>query len=341
MSSRPEASRVRLTDIAAEAGVSLATISKVLNGRTDISAATRSRVEALLAVRGYERRAKPSPTSAGDLLELVFHEFEASWSMELLAGVEAVAKEHGLSVVVTESGSRHSLPREWMDGMLRRRPAGVVLVVSDIPADQRRQLAAHGIPFAIVDSAGDPPADVPSVGSANWSGGLVATRHLIDLGHTRIAAITGPEDMMCSRARLDGYRSAMATAGLAVRDEWLHFGTFHVDGGREIARDLLALPEPPTAVFAGNDLQALGVYEAARERGLRLPEDLSVVGFDDIAPAQWVSPPLTTVHQPLRRMGAEAARIVLRAASGITEPAAPRLDLATHLVVRDSTAAPR
>lgn len=339
MSTPPPNTRVRLSDIAAEAGVSLATISKVLNGRTDISAATRARVEALLAARGYERRAR-TVAAPGELLELVFHEFEASWSMELLTGVEEVAKEHGLSVVVTESGSRHSLPEDWMTGVLRRRPAGVVLVVSDIPAEQRRRLWARGIPFAIVDSAGDPPADVPSVGSANWAGGLAATRHLIELGHSRIAAISGPADMMCSHARLDGYRSAMASAGLAIDPAWVRFGTFHNDGGREIARELLALPDAPTAVFAGNDLQALGVYEAARERGLRLPEDLSVVGFDDIAPAQWVSPPLTTVHQPLRRMGAEAARIVLRAGEE-PEEAAPRLDLATHLVVRASTAPPR
>ncbi len=337
--SAPAPPRPRLSDIAAEAGVSLSTISKVLNGRTDISAETRERVGALLAARGYVRRSAPA-TPRSELLELVFHEFEASWSMEILAGVEEVAKEHGLSVVVTESGSRHALAADWIDGVLRRRPAGIVLVVSDIPPAQRRQLADRGIPFAIVDSAGDPPADVASVGSANWSGGLAATRHLIDLGHTRIGAITGPDDMMCSLARLDGYRSAMASAGLSVDPAWTTFGSFYVEGGREAALAMLALPHPPTAIFAGNDLQALGVYEAARERGLRVPDDLSVVGFDDIAPAQWVSPPLTTVHQPLRRMGAEAARIVLREASGDADHA-PRLDLATHLVVRGSTAPPR
>lgn len=337
-SPRPPAAP-RLRDLAAEAGVSLSTVSKVLNGRTDISPATRQRIEALLEERGYVRRA--AAAVRGDLIELVFHEFEASWSMEIIAGVEEVAKEHGLAVVVTESGDRHRLDPAWMAGVLRRRPAGIVLVVSDIPAEQRRQLDSRGIPFAIVDSAGDPPADVPSVGSANWSGGLVATRHLIDLGHRRIAAITGPADMMCSRARLDGYRSAMASAGLEVDPAWERFGSFYVEGGRDAARELLALPDPPTAVFAGNDLQALGVYEAAHERGLRLPDDLSVVGYDDIAPARWVTPALTTVHQPLRRMGAEAARIVLRAASGGPQAETPRLDLATHLVVRASTAPAR
>ncbi len=144
--------------------------------------------------------------------------------------------------------------------------------------------------------------------------------------------------MLCSFARLDGYRSAMATAGLEVDPLWVRFGTFHVDFGRDAAREILALPDRPTAVFAGNDLQALGVYDAARERGLRVPEDLSVVGYDDIAPARWVSPALTTVHQPLRRMGVEAARMLLDPTARTAEGGVARVDLATHLVVRGSTA---
>lgn len=332
--------RVRLSDIADEAGVSVATISKVLNGHGDISPATRARIEGLLTARGYVRRSQRERPPGG-LIELVFHEFEASWSMEIIAGVQEVAKEQGLAVVVTESGGAHSLGEQWIEGVLRRRPAGIVLVASAVLARQRARLAARGIPSVVVDSAGDPPADVPSVGSANWAGGLAATRHLLELGHRRIAAITGPSDMLCSFARLDGYRSAMATAGLDVDPLWVRFGTFHVDFGRDAAREILTLPDRPTAVFAGNDLQALGVYDAARERGLRVPEDLSVVGYDDIAPARWVSPALTTVHQPLRRMGVEAARMLLDPSARTAAGGVARVELATHLVVRASTAPPR
>ncbi|RWR20933.1 LacI family transcriptional regulator [Microbacterium enclense] len=340
MSAATDGPRVRLADIATEAGVSVATISKVLNGHADISPATRSRVDALLTARGYTRRAA-GEKPRGDLIELVFHEFEASWSMEIIAGVEEVAKAHGLAVVVTESGGVHSLGEDWLEGALRRRPAGIVLVSSALGERQRLRLATRGIPLVIVDSAGDPPADIPSVGSANWSGGLAATRHLIELGHRRIAAITGPGDMLCSLARLDGYRTAMASAGLDVDPRWVRFGTFYVEGGRDAARDLLELEDRPTAIFAGNDLQALGVYDAARELGLRLPDELSVVGYDDIAPARWVSPALTTVHQPLRRMGAEATRMVLDTGVRSSAGVVPRMDLATHLVVRGSTASPR
>ena len=326
--------RVTLAEIAAEAGVSLATMSKVLNGRTDVSASTRARLEEHLARHGYTRRNVSQRT---EILELVFHELESSWSMEVIEGVEEVAHAAGLSVVLTVSGDRHSPAPEWIEGVLRRRPVGVVLVFSDISAPHRDKLRSRGIPFVIVDPAGDPSPEVPSVGSANWSGGLMATRHLIELGHRRIAAITGPEDMMCSLARVDGYRSAMNAAGLPIDPTWIRFGDFHPGGGEAHGRDLLALPEPPTAIFAGSDLQALGVIAAGTAAGLSVPDDLSVVGYDDIALARWMSPQLTTVHQPLRRMGEEATRLVLRLADGIAVDTL-RMDLATHLVVRGSTA---
>jgi LacI family xylobiose transport system transcriptional regulator len=330
--------RVTLAAVAEEAGVSLATISKVLNGRTDVAAGTRSRVEILLRDRGYERRGGRAQQKA-ELIELVFHELDSIWSMELIGGVESVAKEHGLSVVLTVSGSRHSPDPEWIEGVMRRRPVGVVLVFSDLAPEYRERLRSRAIPFVIVDPAGDPSADAPSVGSANWSGGLMATRHLIELGHRRIAAITGPEDMMCSLARLDGYRSAMNSAGLPIDPAWVRFGDFHVTGGRDRASEMLAVPQPPTAIFAGSDLQALGVLDAARAHGLRVPDDLSIVGYDDIPLAWWVTPRLTTVHQPLRRMGEEAARLAIRL-SEETPPTTPRMDLATSLVVRESTAPP-
>jgi len=327
--------RVTLAQIAEEAGVSLSTISKVLNGRPDVSAATRSRVEGMLAEHGYLRR-KSNLSSTG-LVELVFHELEAAWSMEIIRGVEDVATEHGLSVVLTESGSRHAPAPDWLEGVLRRRPAGVVLVFSDLPAEYREALKARAIPFVIIDPAGDPSPDVPSVGSANWSGGLMATRHLIELGHTRIAAITGPDDMMCSHARIDGYRSAMTSAGLDIRPDWIRFGDFHTSGGYEHARALLTGDEPPTAIFAGSDLQALGVLEAVRELGLSVPRDLSLVGYDDIPLTKWISPRLTTIRQPLRRMAEEATRLVIRMSEAPLE-SVPRMDLATSLVVRESTA---
>ncbi|MFF9282032.1 LacI family DNA-binding transcriptional regulator [Streptomyces griseosporeus] len=328
------AGRVTLAEVAAQAGVSLSTVSKVLNGRSDVASVTRTRVERLLAEHGYRRRSAPS--SHAPLIELVFHELESVWAMELIRGVENVAQRSRLSVVVTESGTRHTPGREWLDGVLQRRPRGVVLVFSALPDHVKKQLRSRAIPFVIVDPAGDPEPDVPSVGSANWSGGMAATRHLIDHGHERIAIITGPADLMCSLARLDGYRSAMAMAGLEPDPRHIRYGDFHVQGGFTHAMELLDGPDRPTAIFAGSDLQALGVLEAARRRGLSVPGELSVVGYDDVPAAQWSSPPLTTVHQPLRQMAEEAARMLL-APQDAARPTL-RMELATKLVVRQSTA---
>ena len=334
MSAPTPSTRVTLAELAAEAGVSLSTISKVLNGRTDVSRTTRAKVEVLLDEHGYQRRGTRAPKSR--LLELVFHELESAWALEIIRGVENVARENGLSVVLTESGTRHAPGPEWVEGVIARQPAGVVLVFADLPQDCRRQLESRSIPFAIIDPAGDPAPDVPSVGSANWAGGMMATRHLIDLGHTRIAAITGPADVMCSLARIDGYRTALNAAGLPFDRQLIRYGNFHVDGGRDNALDLLRQPNRPTAIFAGSDIQALGVLDAARQLGISVPGDLSIVGYDDLQVARWSSPALTTVHQPLIEMAEEAARMVLMLREGEV-PNNLRLDLATSLVVRQST----
>ncbi|MFD8300381.1 LacI family DNA-binding transcriptional regulator [Streptomyces bauhiniae] len=327
-----------LAEIAREAGVSAPTVSKVLNGRADVAATTRTRVEELLRTHGYRRRR--AEVTRSPLIDLVFHELESAWAMEVIRGVENVARDAGLSVVLSESAGRLTPGRTWADQVAGRRPHGVILVLSGLDAAQQALLTSRSVPFVVMDPAGDPGADVPSVGATNWQGGLAATRHLIDLGHTRIGAIGGPSRMMCARARLDGYRSALETAGLPADPALIREGDFHHESGHRLGLDLLGRPDRPTAVFAGNDLQALGLYEAARELGLRVPEDVSVVGFDDLPVARWVGPPLTTVRQPLTEMAEAAARLVLELGRGERERTATRLELATSLVVRSSTAAP-
>ncbi|AUG81918.1 LacI family transcriptional regulator [Kitasatospora sp. MMS16-BH015] len=325
-----------LAEIAQEAGVSAPTVSKVLNGRADVAPATRERVEELLHRHGYRRR---GGRQASPLLELVFHQLESAWAMEVIRGVENAVREEGLSIVLSESAGRLSPGQSWVDGVLARRPTGVVLVLSDPDPTVGEQLTRRDIPFVVLDPAGDPGRGVPAVGTTNWDGGLAATRHLLDLGHRRIGLIGGPARMMCSRARADGYRAALDMAGIPYLDELVREGDFHHESGRRLGLELLGLADRPTAVFAGNDLQAFGLYEAARELGLRIPEDLSVVGFDDLPPARWVGPPLTTVRQPLTEMAEVATRMVIDLARG-TQPGALRVDLATSLVERGSTARP-
>jgi DNA-binding LacI/PurR family transcriptional regulator len=326
--------RATIADVARQAGVSVPTVSKVINGRPDVAVATRRRVESVIEQTGYRRTQRVGRSS--QLLEVIFHELESEWALEIVMGVEQAASEHHLAVVISEMHGRRTPGRGWIEGILNRRPLGLIVVFSDLSASMLAQLKTRGIPFVVVDPAGEPVHDTPSVGATNWSGGVAATRHLLGLGHRRIGVITGPREILCSRARLDGYRAAMDAAEVPVDPDLIRYGDFHVESGVRWAREMLGRPDRPTAIFAANDLMALGVYQAAREARLHIPEDLSVVGFDDLPVAGWVSPPLTTVRQPLVEMAASATRLVLALALGEV-PSQTRLELSTELVVREST----
>ena len=323
--------------IARDAGVSAPTVSKVINGRADVAPATRRRVEAAIRKHGYRKPVRSGRRAP--LLELIFHELESEWALEIVRGVERVAGRHQLAVVLTEMQGRLRPGQGWIEGALARRPTGVIAVFSDVSQTMREQLRSRGIPFVVVDPAGEPLHDTPSIGATNWNGGLAATRHLLGLGHRRIGVIGGPAGVLCSRARVDGFRAAMDEAGVPIDPSLVSHGPFQVDEGIATGRRLLARRDRPTAIITGNDLQALGVYQAAREARLHVPEDLSVVGFDDLPIARWVSPPLTTVRQPLIEMAEAAAEVVLALARG-EEPAQVRVELATELIVRESTAPP-
>ena len=326
-----------IAQIAALAGVSVPTVSKVVNGRSEVAPGTRARVESVIREHGYRRQKKAATPAA--LLELVFHELEGAYAMEIIKGVEQVARAHELAVVLSELQGRHTPGRGWIEGVLTRRPTGVISVFSSLTTTQRDQLRTRDIPFVLVDPTGEPGHQFPSVGASNWTGGLSATRHLLDLGHRRIAVITGPAHVLSSRARLDGHRAAMDAAGVPLDPSLIREGDFHVEDGVTHARQLLRLPDPPTAIFACNDAQAMGVYQAADEAGLRVPHNVSVIGFDDLPPAQWLIPPLTTIRQPLTEMAASAATMVVTLAQGEPLPR-NRLEVATELIIRASTAPP-
>lgn len=327
-----------IAHIARRAGVSVPTVSKVVNGRKDVSVKTRRHVEAIIREQGYRPSRRESRSAP--LLELAFHEFESEWAGEIIKGAQRVAAQHDLGLVMSDLAESPTEGRGWIETVLALRPRGVIAVLSDLDEDLRRQLHTRGIPLVVIDPTGEPLHDTPSVGAANWGGGLAATRHLLSLGHRRIGVIAGPQSLLCSRARLDGYRAAMDEADVPIDAELVRYGTFHVQEGTTEGRSLLRLSNPPTAIFAGNDLQALGVYQAAREARLHIPEDLSVVGFDDLPVAAWVGPPLTTVRQPLVQMAMAGARLALRLARG-EQPSQTRVELATELVIRESTAPPR
>jgi LacI family xylobiose transport system transcriptional regulator len=342
MSSDPpgDGNRVRatLSEVASLADVSVSTVSKVLNGRAGVSSETRERIEALLQNHQYNRRA--SRRSVAPLLDVLCYEIDSPFASEVLASVESIARQRRIGMVLTGATDKHLPEQSWVDDVLRRQPLGIILVACVLPAKDMQRLRSRNIPLVMVDPAGTPAPDVPSIGSADWNGGFLATRHLLDLGHRRIGIITGPDNMLASTARLSGYRAALDTAGVPVDSELIRPGEFHHRDGLVEGRALLSLPNRPTAIFASSDLYALGVYEAARSLGIAIPADLSVVGYDDLRIARWAGPPLTTIHVPLLAMAEQAVHLVTRLRD---EPglAFSRIDLDTTLVVRESTAVVR
>ena len=342
-----------LAAIAGEAGVSVSAVSKVLNGRTDVAADTRARIARLLRQHGYQ---VASQIGFGVVDLLIGSSLHSPWSEELIRGAVEAAAEADVSVIVTTVTSPGEFTR-WLDRATRRGTGGVLCVLH-LPAGRHLQrLTAAHIPMVVIDPAEEPGAGIRSVGTTNWQGGVLATRHLIGLGHQRIAVIC-QDEVWSGRARLAGYREAMLAAGLELDDQLVRRDEFSAAGGREQARWLLALPEPPTAIIAGNDAQAFGVLQAVAEGGLRTPDDVSVIGFDDVPVATWASPALTTIRQPLAAMSAAAFRMLRdtradtragtgadagQARSGPTADAGPEpqhIELATSLIVRDSTAPP-
>ena len=330
--------RVTISAIADAAGVSIATVSKVLNGRDEVAPSTRRQVQELLDKSGYQRRRKSEAKRVG-LVDFVINQLDTAWSTELLRGAEAEAYRQGARLILTVSHDRLRHPRDWTKSFASLQSDGVVVVTSRVKTKLVERLRATNIPLVIVDPVGGFAPDVHRIGATNFSGGFAATEHLIELGHRRIAVIGGPADMICSEERIAGYRAALGRHGIPIVDDYIRYGDFYTSGGRKGAAALLALEDRPTAVFAGADQQARGVYDVAEARGLRIPEDLSVIGFDDVEICEWMSPRLTTIRQPLAQMAALAIRMVLQTPETL-EDQPTRIEMATSLVLRDSTTGP-
>jgi len=328
---------VTIAEIAAAAGVSVPTVSKVLNGRKGVSDRTRTAVESLLAEHGYQRRRRVENSG---LLDFVISSLDTQWSSALLRGAQREAARLGVDLVVTTTQGNPIGTPDWVDHLVERGSDGVVLVVSRLLPAAREEFARVRVPVVLVDPVGAGDDSMATVAATDWAGARDATDHLLGLGHTRIAMITGPIDQSCHQDRLDGYRTALQRAGMTFDESLVRYGDSLAGGGLKHGLDLLRSPLPPTAIISGSDEQAYGVYQAARKLGLQIPQDLSVVGFDDVELCQWVSPQLTTVHQPLADMARVATRMVVDMARDGTLPSR-RVELATTVVVRESTAAPR
>ena len=333
--------RTTLAEVASAAGVSVATVSKVLNDHTDVAEPTRQRVQRLLRESAYQSTHR-SPRRRGELserlIEVSFPEWQNAYESAVLDGLSAAAEAEGYEIVI---GPRAHDNRVDIDpeGLRRSGRVGAIFVTVDASEPPIKTLSDSGFPVVVVDPVRVGATRCVSIGATNFAGGVTATEHLLSLGHRRIAHAGGPVPVECSQARVAGYHSALRQAGIALDDSLLTHSLFTYDAGREVAAPLLDRADRPTAIFAACDEIALGILEEARRRGIRVPEDLSVIGFDDSFLASRSAPPLTTVAQPLIEMGRLAVRSLLQLAAGDVV-GTRHLELATHLVLRDSTAPP-
>ncbi|QRP49135.1 LacI family DNA-binding transcriptional regulator [Amycolatopsis sp. FDAARGOS 1241] len=332
-------SRVTIRDVAAHAGVSVATVSKVINQRYGVAADTFARVRAVIDELGYEASlvAQSLRNHKTNVIGILVADLEP-FSTELLKGAADAIRGTGFELVVYSAGGRTGDPEGWERRYLSRLSGtlvdGAVLVT---PAAELEGLP--GTPVVAVDPhTGRSP--LPAIVSDNLRGAQLATEHLLGLGHRRIALLAGRPDLQSAQLRETGYRHALAAAGVEVDETLVVAGDYDGELAAASARELLTRPDRPTAVFAANDTSAIATLEAASALGLRVPDDVSVVGFDNIPESALCTPPLTTVEQPIREMGHRAITVLIGLMNGGPEEREPVV-LDTKLVVRSSSAAPR
>jgi LacI family transcriptional regulator len=327
----------RIADVAARAQVGVATVSRVLNGNVNVSPATRARVLEAIALLDYRPSSVARNLSLRRTLVIgvVVPFFTSPSAVERIRGIVTALEgsPYDLALFDVESADRQ---RRAFDLLGRGDRADGLLVVSLVPPDEELgRLQAARLPTVLVDA---PHASLPNVVVDDVAGGEMATRHLVELGHRAIAFVgdkpPDPFRFHSSRDRTTGYERALERAGIPLRPDYVRAGTHSRHVARSIAEELLRLADPPTAIFAASDIQALGVLEAARALGLDVPGDLSVIGFDDIDVASYAG--LTTVHQPLFDSGHRGAELLLEVLAGVP-PSATTETMPLELVVRSTT----
>jgi LacI family transcriptional regulator len=334
-------SRVTIGQIADEAGVSITTVSKVLNHLPGVAQETRDRVEKIIAYRQYvqSHAARLLRKSQSGLIDLAIMRLEGGYDLGIMRGVQDVLEATGHRLVVFATHEDEQLEQRWLHRVLEQATDGVLLLLPYERTGLTDLLIEHHIPFVAIGDRNDLQVPFPSIGSTIWQGGYAATEYLISLGHRRIGIITGPLSLRTSRARLAGYREAQDSAGIAVDPALILEGNYLLGDGYLQTCAMLDLPEPPTAIFAGNDAQAAGVYRALYERDIKIPNRMSVIGFDDLMFSPQMSPPLTTIRQPLVEIGRMATNMLLRVIEGEALEAM-HVELSTSLVIRESCAPP-
>ncbi|MGB8984619.1 MAG: LacI family DNA-binding transcriptional regulator [Anaerolineales bacterium] len=341
MAKKALSSKVTIVEVAEKAGVSLGTVSRVMNNDAHVAPDTRERVSAVMRDLGYvaNRQARGLKGSRANVIGVLAPDLGTGYIGEILHGIDAELGLHQLDLMLFTTHRTATKEANYVANMVQGMVDGLLVILPRNPADYTGTLTSRNFPFVLIDhqGTGNP---CPAVGATNWQGAYNATEYLIKLGHRRIGFITGSMDLGAAIDRLEGYKSALQVHHIPEDPKLIYEGTFFQPEGFAGGSALLDLKDPPTAIFASNDVMAMGVMDAIRERGLRIPEDVSILGFDDIPQAAMVRPALTTVRQPLDEMGRLATQMLIDQLKN-PEKEIGRVELPTELIVRDSTYPPK
>lgn len=330
-------SRVTITDVARAAGLSVATVSRVLSGYEFVKESTRNRVMEVVEQLGYVA-SLPARSLAGGrsrTIGLLVPNLDIGYVGTITQGIDRALSKANCDLVLYTSHHQPSKETYYVNTIANGITEGVLLVAPQYMSTYLDTLRESDFPYVLIDQA-DATGSSNIVEATNYQGAYEATRYLCQLGHTRIAFILGALDVWSAVERLRGYKAALADCRIPIIEELILKGNYQQQGGYAVTKQMLNnVDPPPTAIFASNDMSAFGAMDAAREHGLRIPEDISIVGFDDIPQASLVYPKLTTVRQPLEQMGQVAAEMLVER---IADPSRPpqRVTLATQLIIRDS-----
>ena len=334
--SRKKTRNVTIIDVARESGVSYSTVSRVFSEFDFVKESTRQRVLDAAEKLGYVANLSARSLAGGRsrIIGLLVPGLDNGYIGEIMRGIDQELARSHYDLMLYTTHRAQGKESNYVNTITNGLSDGLLLVVPLVTGSYLNALQEINFPYVLIDQS-DPTLKSSVVDTTNWQGSYDATRYLLELGHRRIGFISGLRALHSAIDRLEGYKAALIDGGVPVLEELIVEGDFWQTGGYEAAQKLLRLPRRPTAIFASNDLSAFGAMEAIREHGLKMPDDMSIVGFDDIPQALTAHPKLTTVQQPLEQMGRVAARMLLEQIEN-PDRSVRKVTLATHLIIRDS-----
>lgn len=341
MEQKKEATIATMKDVAEMAGVSTATVSRALMNPEKVSAPTRQKVEQAVLAVGYSPHALSRNIKRNEsrTILVIVPDICDPFFSEVIRGVEETAAQRGYLVLIGDCAHQNQQEKTFVNLIITKQIDGMLLLGSNLPFDASKE-EQRNLPPMVMANEFAPELELPTVHIDNLTAAFDAVHYLQQLGHKRIACIAGPEKMPLSHYRLQGYVQALRRTGIPIENNYIIRGNFTFEAGAEALTTLMALSHPPSAIFCHSDIMALGALSRAKKMGMRVPDDVSIVGFDDIQLAQYCDPPLTTVAQPRYQIGKEAMLLLLEQLQGQPIQSFSRL-LDSELIIRNSAAAPK